>query len=78
MIYCGIDWIVRTDNVTFVYDIGSLLTRQNITDDAGGYRNLLDLLTEYRNSEEMPLPPSIEAFRGLLIVSLTAALSRAF
>jgi hypothetical protein len=67
LIYCGIDWAERTHDVALVDDSGQLLTKRRITDDATSYKILLDLLAEYGDSEENPVPVAIETSRGLLV-----------
>jgi hypothetical protein len=67
LIYCGIDWAERTHDVALVDDSGQLLAKRHITDDAAGYRILLDLLVEYGDTEENPIPVAIETSRGLLV-----------
>ncbi|MET8400936.1 transposase [Streptomyces sp900116325] len=63
LIYCGIDWAERTHDVALVDDSGQLLAKRHITDDAAGYTILLDLLVEYGDSEENPIPVAIETSR---------------
>ncbi|MEY9962751.1 hypothetical protein ABIA33_000777 [Streptacidiphilus sp. MAP12-16] len=70
MIYCGIDWAEKTHDVALVDDTGQLLAKRHITDDAAGYRLLLDLLAEYGDSQENPIPVAIETSRGLLVAVL--------
>ncbi|MGW2770771.1 IS110 family transposase, partial [Streptomyces sp. NPDC001275] len=60
MIYCGIDWAERTHDVALVDDSGQLLAKRHITDDAAGYQILLDLLAEYGDTEDNPIPVAIE------------------
>ncbi|MEU5539115.1 IS110 family transposase, partial [Streptomyces sp. NPDC020362] len=70
MIYCGIDWAEKTHDVALVDDSGQLVAKRHITDDADGYRILLELLTEYGDTEETPIPVAIETSRGLLVAVL--------
>ncbi|WP_327358020.1 IS110 family transposase [Streptomyces sp. NBC_01304] len=70
MIYCGIDWAEHTHDVALVDDTGQLLAKRHITDDAAGYKILLDLLTEHGDSRENPIPVAIETSRGLLVAVL--------
>ncbi|WP_306970977.1 IS110 family transposase [Streptomyces afghaniensis] len=70
MIYCGIDWAERTHDIALVDDTGQLVAKRHITDDAAGYKILLDLLAEYGDSEENPIPVAIETCRGLLVAVL--------
>ncbi|MFD9525160.1 IS110 family RNA-guided transposase [Streptomyces goshikiensis] len=70
MIYCGIDWAEKTHDVALVDDSGQLLAKRHITDDTAGYKILLDLLAEYGDTEENPIPVAIETSRGLLVAVL--------
>ncbi|MGV9850557.1 IS110 family transposase [Streptomyces sp. NPDC003442] len=70
MIYCGIDWAERAHDVALVDDAGALVAKRHITDDAAGYKLLLELLSEYGDTEENPIPVAIETSRGLLVAVL--------
>ncbi|MFD4977880.1 IS110 family transposase [Streptomyces sp. NPDC058424] len=70
MIYCGIDWAERTHDVALVDDTGTLVAKRHITDDAAGYKLLLELLAEHGDTEETPIPVAIETSRGLLVAVL--------
>ncbi|MFF4139580.1 IS110 family transposase [Streptomyces mirabilis] len=70
MIYCGIDWAEKTHDVALVDDDGTLLAKRHITDDAAGYKILLDLLAEHGDTEDNPIPVAIETSRGLLVAVL--------
>ncbi|MFG2526314.1 IS110 family transposase [Streptomyces sp. NPDC048527] len=78
MIYCGIDWAERTHDVALVDDSGQLLAKRHITDDAAGYKILLDLLAEYGDTEEDPIPVAVETSRGLLVAVLRTGRRRVF
>lgn len=78
MIYCGIDWAERTHDVALVDDTGQLLAKRHITDDAAGYKILLDLLAEYGDTEEDPIPVAIETSRGLLVAVLRTGKRQVF
>uniref|UniRef100_UPI00124B3DEE IS110 family transposase n=1 Tax=Streptomyces albicerus TaxID=2569859 RepID=UPI00124B3DEE len=78
MIYCGIDWAEKTHDVALVDDTGQLLAKRHITDDAVGYRILLDLLAEYGDTEENPIPVAIETSRGLLVTVLRTGKRQVF
>ncbi|MFJ8803098.1 IS110 family transposase [Streptomyces sp. NPDC102487] len=67
LIYCGIDWAEKTHDVALVDDSGQLVAKRHISDDAAGYKILLDLLAEYGDTEEAPIPVAIETSRGLLV-----------
>ncbi|MER6377220.1 IS110 family RNA-guided transposase [Streptomyces mirabilis] len=78
LVYCGIDWAERTHDVALVDDSGQLLAKRHITDDAAGYKILLDLLVEYGDSEENPIPVAIETSRGLLVAVLRTGKRQVF
>ncbi|MHC6630507.1 IS110 family RNA-guided transposase [Streptomyces globosus] len=78
MIFCGIDWAERTHDVALVDDSGQILAKRHITDDAAGYRILLDLLAEYGDTEESPIPVAIETSRGLLVAVLRTGRRQVF
>ncbi|MGY5052245.1 IS110 family transposase [Streptomyces sp. 900105755] len=78
LIYCGIDWAERTHDVALVDDSGQLLAKRHIIDDAAGYKILLDLLVEYGDSEENPIPVAIETSRGLLVAVLRTGKRKVF
>ncbi|MFI0717435.1 IS110 family transposase [Streptomyces inhibens] len=78
MIYCGIDWAERTHDVALVDDTGQLVAKRHITDDAAGYRILLDLLAEYGDTEDAPIPVAIETSRGLLVAVLRTGKRQVF
>ncbi|MGG2460094.1 IS110 family transposase [Streptomyces sp. RGM 3693] len=78
LIYCGIDWAERTHDVALVDDRGQLLAKRHITDDASGYKILLDLLAEYGDTEENPIPIAIETSRGLLVAVLRTGKRQVF
>ncbi|MFF5553830.1 IS110 family RNA-guided transposase [Streptomyces olivaceoviridis] len=78
MIYCGIDWAEKTHDVALVDDSGQLLAKRHITDDTAGYQLLLELLAEYGDSEENPIPVAIETSRGLLVAMLRTGKRKVF
>ena len=78
LIYCGIDWAERTHDVALVDDSGQLLAKRHITDDADGYKVLLNLLVEYGDSEDSPIPVAIETSRGLLVAVLRTGRRQVF
>ncbi|WP_406510683.1 IS110 family transposase [Streptomyces sp. NBC_00212] len=78
MIFCGIDWAERHHDVALVNDTGQLLAKRRIGDDAAGYRFLLDLLAEYGDTEDDPIPVAIETSRGLLVAVLRTGRRKVF
>ena len=78
MIFCGIDWAERTHDVALVDEAGQLVAKRHITDDAAGYRLLLDLLAEYGDRPENPIPVAIETSRGLLVTVLRQGKRKVF
>ncbi|WP_413116691.1 IS110 family transposase [Streptomyces sp. CY1] len=71
-VFCGIDWAEDHHDVALVDEAGTLLAKRRISDDADGYRLLLDLLAEYGDTSEAPIPVAIETSRGLLVAVLQA------
>ncbi|WP_452748791.1 IS110 family transposase [Streptomyces bottropensis] len=71
-VFCGIDWAEKHHDVAVVNEAGELLAKTRITDDAAGYRKLLELLAEQGDSADKPVPVAIETSRGLLVASLRA------
>jgi transposase len=71
-VFCGIDWAKKHHDVALVSKAGELLAKTRITDDAAGYRKLLELLAEHGDSANKPVPVAIETSRGLLVASLRA------
>ncbi|MFF2148830.1 IS110 family transposase [Kitasatospora sp. NPDC058190] len=69
-VFCGIDWAERHHDVALVDETGQLLAKRRISDDAAGYRLLLDLLAEHGDTPEQPIPVAIETSRGLLVAAL--------
>ncbi|MFF5027839.1 IS110 family transposase [Streptomyces collinus] len=78
LIYCGIDWAERTHDVALVDDTGQLLAKRHITDDVAGYKILLQLLAEYGDTAENPIPVAIETSRGLLVAVLRTGKRKVF
>lgn len=78
MIYCGIDWAEKHHDVALVDDTGQLLAKRRITDHATGYRLLLDLLSEFGDAEEDPIPIAIETSHGLLVAALRSGNRKVF
>ena len=77
-VYCGIDWAETHHAVAIVSEDGRLLAKRRISDDALGYRLLLDLLAEYGDSAQSPIPIAIETSRGLLVAVLRTGSRQVF
>jgi transposase len=71
-VFCGIDWAEDHHDIALVDDSGGLLARERVSDDAAGLGRLLELLAEYGDSAENPVPAAIETPRGLLVACLRA------
>lgn len=78
MIYCGIDWAEKHHDVALVDNTGRLLAKRRISDDVSGYQLLLELLAEYGDTEESPIPVAIETSRGLLVAVLRSGKRHVF
>jgi transposase len=77
-VYCGIDWAERHHDVALVDDTGAQLAKRRITDDAAGYRVLLELLAEHGDTAEDPIPVAIETSHGLLVAALRTGTRRIY
>jgi transposase len=71
-ITCGIDWAEKHHDVALIDENGKLVAKQRISDNAEGYRRLLNLLAEAGDTAEHPIPVAVETARGLLISCLRA------
>lgn len=69
-VYCGLDWAEHHHDIALVNDAGELLAKRRITDDAAGYRALLELLAEHGDTPQTPIPVAIETSHGLLVSTL--------
>ncbi|MFI9272589.1 IS110 family transposase [Kitasatospora sp. NPDC052896] len=69
-VFCGIDWAESHHDAALIDVTGQLLAKRRISDDAAGYRLLLDLLAEHGDSPEQLIPVAIETSRGLLVAAL--------
>lgn len=54
------------------------MAKRHITDDAVGYKILLEMLAEYGDTEEHPIPVAIETSRGLLVAVLRQGKRKVF
>jgi len=77
-VYCGIDWAERHHDIALVDETGTLLAKQRITDDAAGYRALLEMLAKHGDTPEKPIPVAIEASHGLLVAALRTGCRRVY
>jgi transposase len=71
-VFCGIDWAEDHHDVALVDAGGQVLARLRITDDAAGLAALLELLADWGDSPQDPVPAAIETPRGLLVACLRA------
>src|SRR3954470_15592101 len=69
-ITCGIDWAETHHDVALVDESGKLVAKRRISDDAEGYRRLLELLADVGDTARDPIPVAVETARGLLISCL--------
>jgi transposase len=69
-VYCGLDWAEHHHDAALVDETGALLAKRRITDDAAGYRLLLELLAEHGDTPQNPIPVAIETSHGLLVATL--------
>ena len=71
-VLCGLDWAEDHHDVALVDPDGNLVSKRRISDDAAGFTQLLQLLTDAGDSAEDPIPVAIETSRGLLVACLRA------
>ncbi|MGN9839241.1 IS110 family transposase, partial [Nonomuraea sp. H19] len=69
---CGIDWSENHHDVALVDEGGKLVAKRRISDDAHGWRVLVELLAEHGDRPDDPIPVAIETGRGLLVSCLRA------
>jgi transposase len=77
-VFCGIDWAEDHHDIALVDRDGGLLARLRIGDDAAGLAQLAELLAEFGDSAEDPVPVAIETPRGLLVACLRATGRKVF
>ena len=61
-----------------VDDRGQVIAKRRIDDDAGGFRQLLELLAEHGDTADEQIPVAIETSRGLLVACLRATGRRVY
>jgi transposase len=71
-VFCGIDWAEAHHDIAIVDPEGRLVGRQQISDDAAGFAELVELLATHGDRSEAPIPVAIETSRGLLVACLRA------
>lgn len=71
-LFCGIDWAESHHDVAIINDIGTVVAKARIGDDADGFARLLDLLAEAGDTPENLIPVGIETDHGLLVSALRA------
>ena len=64
-ITCGIDWAETHHDVALVDESGKLVAKRRISDDAEGYRRLLQLLAEAGDTAQDPIPVAVETARNI-------------
>ncbi|MGW0595480.1 IS110 family transposase [Streptosporangium sp. NPDC002607] len=69
---CGIDWSEKHHDVALVDETGTLVAKRRISDDAEGWRVLVEMLAEHGDHPDDPIPVAIETSRGLLVSCLRA------
>ncbi len=77
-VYCGIDWAEQHHDVALIDEAGTLLAKRRISDDAAGYRVLLDVLAEHGDTPKDPIPVAIETSHGLLVAALRTGTRRIY
>ena len=59
-ITCGIDWAENHHDIALVDGSGKLIAKRRISDDAEGYRRLLELLIDAGDTAHDPIPVAVE------------------
>lgn len=72
MLFCGVDWSEDHHDVAIVDETGALVAKRRLTDDAAGFRELLQLLADVGEEATAVIPVAIETPRGLLVACLRA------
>jgi transposase len=68
--FCGIDWGESRHDAAIIDETGNVLARGKVTADAAGFTQLLNLLADAGDTDDDPIPVSIETDRGLLVAAL--------
>ncbi|MET7320631.1 transposase [Streptomyces sp. NPDC005549] len=55
-VFCGIDWAEGHHDIALVDADGNQLAKMRISDDAAGFTQLTDLLTEHGDTDVVPIP----------------------
>jgi transposase len=71
-VFCGIDWASDHHDIAVVDESGALKARARIDDTIDGLNELLQMLAEYGDTAETPIPVAIETSHGLLVAALRA------
>lgn len=69
-LFCGIDWATEFHDVAVIDDVGRVVARGRVTNDAAGFAALLTLLAEAGDSGADPITVGIETDRGLWLAAL--------
>jgi transposase len=69
-LYCGIDWATDHHDVAVVDDIGQIVARGRVGNDAAGFAQLLTLLAEAGDTADDQIPVGIETDHGLWVAAL--------
>jgi transposase len=70
--FCGIDWSDDHHDVAVVDDSGVAVAQFQISNDAGGFAQLVETLTGVASGAGREIPVAIETAKGLLVASLIA------
>lgn len=70
--FCGIDWADDHHDVAVIDSDGQVLAHRQISDDHTGLQELLEMLGEYGDCCDQPVPVAIETSHGLLVAALRA------
>nr|WP_235172421.1 IS110 family transposase [Rhodococcus erythropolis] len=72
-LYCGIDWAENHHDFAILNDLGEVVSRGRVDNDAAGFARLLEAFAEAGDTAEDPIPVGIETDHGLWVAGLRAS-----
>ncbi|WP_208722294.1 IS110 family transposase [Rhodococcus qingshengii] len=72
-LYCGIDWAENHHDFAILNDLGEVVSRGRVDNDAAGFARLLEAFAEAGDTAENLIPVGIETDHGLWVAALRAS-----
>ncbi|GAA3129904.1 hypothetical protein GCM10020255_003330 [Rhodococcus baikonurensis] len=72
-LYCGIDWAENHHDFAILNDLGDVVSRGRVDNDAAGFARLLEAFAEAGDTAENLIPVGIETDHGLWVAGLRAS-----